>query len=1117
MDSIRLLIDRISTSLAIVAEKIAIENSAEKPGLNIFLEAVYLQVFNVLYDTNFKSVSSKNKTMKAIDGIDKKKKFMVQITSRVTNETIENTIRATITNKLHLDYDRLVFVFLKKKKKYSPSFRKRIEKLTNGKLVFDFENDIYDHAEFYNKLVQEQDFEKAKKINEILDQKLGFLPESKQIGFNSISVSFHKEELRNVYFLVDKILREGINVFITSQELYKTFVKNQHRFSEYLIHVQEGQNIDFVNKTVLVLSNNHISKMYPKQGQHRCYIFSCAIDNDNKFEVISFDEFINTKLIEDATFKSFRFLDSENLDYKTKNIIGDFISEPDHRSYNIENIKKEVIRVFSNFEFVTNYEELPFTILKFQMFDQTDYLLYFLIFKKDYNLTMAKEIFDSKYRKDIGEKIHILVPKKEDQKTRRRILNVQSTFAGLKVSYIDEFLYDRNFRQVIQEPMLKIDDFVSPVIRDHEGVSQLSDIIHWITDDSTSTVAVIKAAGGVGKTTLCEKIHDKLINEYDRYVVIFIDAKTYIKKFKYRSFLDQTEYDLYNIFKECHPHARIIDKNSFYVNYSLGNIIIIFDGIDEIISTIPLFNITTFLQKLENVTDIIGKGKIIVNCRDTYIEDVRKYYNEESESSLSNVVFYELLSFNKKLAEEYFSKHFDPIKVKTCLKLLLDFKSSDIIDEKKYIFPPFILEIIVLIVNGDFVYHELDTSFNSKLLIKDIDLDFIIYRVCSREINKKKDYGFTLTVDEQVQFMTELAVGEKGTINQNEFIKVLNKIGLKDRPEEVSKGLFDHPFLYKVNGKHQFRFGFLESHFKSVAIFNILRNTGETIFNDKILELFSEELSYDSYSFKSVKEKMGALNGNKKSFINNAKLVLSQIYSFPYFNEKTKLRAISNLTLLYISFGKTKDERRDIIHSLFKEGIALKNICLIDVPDKIDLILDFSNLWFTKSYIENYKNFFACNFSDTTYFDESCYISKVYNPELNYEKLSVSSSNFDKNIKGDNSAYKFIRFIENEGRSTKVFFEDFLRLFEANNKMTHRINKTRIYDLKFEYNVTQKIVKSLIQSSILTKETDFELFLNERLMAKVYKFLKQDLPFAQLNKAQKILEKLIAENSEQID
>ena len=312
-------------------------------------------------------------------------------------------------------------------------------------------------------------------------------------------------------------------------------------------------------------------------------------------------------------------------------------------------------------------------MLEFKFEGFPDMSMYYLLLEKNYILTNVKEKIDTKFKEIKKDRIVVLAPKDPLQKTDRRLENLKKTLGTKKVNYFADHFFEKTLKKEEKTPLLYINDFVDPLIRyQNQNIDGIEAIINWITVSSKSSIAMISGQGGLGKTTLCKKIHDKLIEEENNYHVIFISSSQFIKQFMKIDFNNEQEYDIYNLYQIGSPESiSILDRKSFEINYELGNLLIIFDGIDELISTIPSFTLESFLKNVSKIEAGIGRGKIIVNCRDTYIEDYLE--NLDSESSYEMDIF-QLLPFSKDEAEEYFEMHFQqPRKIKNGLKLLDDF------------------------------------------------------------------------------------------------------------------------------------------------------------------------------------------------------------------------------------------------------------------------------------------------------------------------------------------------------------------------------------------------------------------------------------------------------------
>ena len=97
-----------------------------------------------------------------------------------------------------------------------------------------------------------------------------------------------------------------------------------------------------------------------------------------------------------------------------------------------------------------------------------------------------------------------------------------------------------------------------------------------------------------------------------------------------------------------------------------------------------------FLADFTILEETIGKGKLIINCRDIYINELLFSDNEFQKRHK----IFNLLKFNRDLVTKYFKEYFnnDVKKVNDSTKLL-DYFYEDINGEE-FIYSPFLLEII---------------------------------------------------------------------------------------------------------------------------------------------------------------------------------------------------------------------------------------------------------------------------------------------------------------------------------------------------------------------------------------------------------------------------------------
>lgn len=598
-----------------------------------------------------------------------------------------------------------------------------------------------------------------------------------------------------------------------------------------------------------------------------------------------------------------------------------------------------------------------------------------------------------------------------------------------------------------------------------------------------------------------------LLEDHERTIVIFIDAAQYIDVFKRKRKGNngEAEYDLYNIFKACHPHANIIDKNSFYVNYSLGNIIIIFDGIDEIISTITAFSLRKFLATLEALKLIIGKGKILINCRDVYVSDLLKLYNNET----NNLQIYELLPFDEDLATKFFLKNFKKTElVKSCLKLAKEF-FPDSKFEGQYKYPPFILEIILHIVDQDFDYREINADLNSSLLQFNEIFDTIVFKICNREIIKKEKNGFQLDTDNQIRFLCYLAIEEKGEIETENFTNILSKIGVHDRINEVAKGLQDHPLIVNSgdNNIHKFRFDFFKTNFKALGILNLLNSQIDLPVSQTFVNTIAFECNFNSVTSKIIIDKLITMKVDIEKLVINAKDIISKAIQISKQENgqigQVQKKFVSNIFLLILKVAEqNRLDSKDIIMGLFGDSNhQIQNFYLIDIPQDSGIVLNLSDLYISNSEINNFQNFFYSQANADTYFDNSCTIDNVYINKISSKSFKLSIDNFDKNINGDNSVFRILNLQNNPEIDLKRYFKEYLKAFYSLRQFKTEVFEKAINIIEDDFvtlNLLTEILKS--QNVVIGVENGL-VIINDRLKFKIIKFLSQGILFSELSRS----------------
>lgn len=1105
--NLRTLHDKLSTNLSLAKNKFEIENSVNNQSLNIQFEPVFLEILNLIFDYELENSNTKNSNFPGIDGIDLKNKKMVQITSTFSFEKIESTINQILKNNFYNDFEELYFIFLKGKKKLNRDSIDKIEKLINGKFKFNVKENCIDPIDIYRLLTTSPDFEKAIKSNKLLENVLFGFNNNSNDRFDYIGLSFDDEELKSVYILAKTIIKSGINIVTSSQALYELFKEEKSKWIDGLIFINNQINTQFVTKFVFVVSKQHILKNIDTENP-TCKIFKESTTKNIKPLLLTFSDF--TDNISKKAYKNPRTISINNT-IKIEEIVHNFFLEKPILKFSFENIKEVLKSLFPAFKLltITNSDEKSFCIYNFSYGNS---VINFLIFNHEYKRSYVVNKFNKDYKSKYSTNLFILVPKDYNQTTNIRLKSLNEFFPNNnQIFFIDEYLYDNSLKEIEQNNLLLNEVFISPFFKIGNDIEKLDDILHWIMNEEDSPVAFIIGSGGDGKTTICQKIHDEIINDFDKSIVVFLDAHSYIAEIRQREKIDNWRFDLQTVFEISNTQIGNLDLKTFKSNFTFGNITVIIDGIDEVISTLPNFNLKDFLEDFNTLKDEIGRGKLIINCRDLYIDELTK----SDENFQNKYKIYNLLKFNAELAEKYFKKHFhsNDKKVRECIKLLNEFYDKTV--DEFYRYSPFVLEIISTIVENDFDYEEIEYFFESKILLKNNNNDYLIYKICKREIAKKDSHGFTISVDDYVRLLCLISIEKNGYFDNDDFNLFLRKLNIDLSADKVRNSLRDNPFFHLDNDKYRFRFDFYNSVFKSNAIFAKILFEESFELTDSFISIISEELNYNSIVFEGVKNKFKDSGLTDKDLIQKVKNLIFKIigkdnnvldgsgYSY------NKKLAISNLILLLTTVKTSNYNVTEIICLLFadenfnrKDLIAINNLYLIDIPAITNFKVDFSKMYLTNSAIENYSNFLECTFDEDTFFDNTCSISKINSENIDIKKCTISKNNFDNFIlTSDNSLYKAVNLIDFGGESLLNYLRKYFRIFIKGNKVTEKIN---VKSLPVNESINMSIYELnaiLLDCSIFTEVNKDEVTINPSKKLKILNFINQNMTFSELNKA----------------
>ncbi|MBC7947057.1 MAG: SMEK domain-containing protein [Chitinophagaceae bacterium] len=1115
MENMRALLNRLSKNVGTLTHMVRTENKAGDTSLNVHLEGLVIKIMNIVYGFNFTTANETIFNNAAVDAYDRSNRVIAQITSTFTTTKITDTLSKALKNGYQDSYDRLIIVFLSEKGSLSDPTRTKIKKLTNGEISFDPTNDLIDLNDIYSKLAHEQDAKKILDVLAIMEQYLYYTPVDKAVGFYAVSICFHDEEIENAYLITNFLLQKSINVYTESAKLYDLVKKREHGYSDYLLFYQDPKQSIPINFCLPVLSTGFVIRQI-QSGDAWSPLLQTAIEFEDPIYAISFNRYIkDIEKVNRPQFKASQFVTRDTFDDKIQELITSSQVANFQEYVTNEDVIEHIRNKNPNFQLEEQFDEEGYTLLNFCLKEHTTVTLKYLLLNRTANIPVCAAHFHSKFKDQYRKNLSILMHK-EAERVRKKTELVQANFQTSSIIFIHDLFSDKIEQTFHPRRLLEPSEYVSPIFRQNTKLQMISDILNWIAYNATSFVGIIHGAGGVGKTTASEIVHDTIVSAFDssssgRKYVLFIEAKSYIDAFSTRSNLDLSKYDLYTIFRNCHPQGNELREADFYLNYAIGNLIIIFDGVDEIVSTLPYFNLTDFLVNLEKVRQKLGRGKILINCRDAYISTLKDYYDLEE---LRKIQFFELLPFNEDLATSFFRMYFaDDAKVHDCIRLAKEFHPENG-DKKEFKFPPFILQVIVQIVDSDFRYTEIDLEFKSSILLNTDYSDLLIFKVCKREYFKKEQHGFQLNVDDQVKFLCALAIEEKGEGKDDQFLYLLRRVGITDRIAEVADSLRDHPFLSpQLDGQYSFRFEFMNINFKAIAIFNLLISKNQFAITERLLTVIGTECHYNTPLSAALTHKAIHCDIKFEDCLLQSKEFFDSILKFnpqnDYFLSSLKKKCICNLFIVIVNSKPSYITNNEVIDALFTDGNKLvKNFYLYDIPADASFRMEFSNLIFTSSEIDNFAHFFSCPFNKETLFDDTCRISNVTNEKINLKQITATDQNFDKNIQGDNSIFRTLSRKAGSEIDMNLLFKAYFKPFFKNRTFENDFPASYINLPPHVPFKVQSITKCLQDNDIIDSFNNGLIHLNSRYVTKLHKFIDEGLIFKELNKTMQAVRKI---------
>ncbi len=610
-------------------------------------------------------------------------------------------------------------------------------------------------------------------------------------------------------------------------------------------------------------------------------------------------------------------------------------------------------------------------------------------------------ILENKLLEQTGTKI-ILVDKLNKDKgmvDKKRIEKLfQDEFSDIEVYYLEEFalkkLYNDLFDpDIFHNSEFDIKDFIRPYTDKSEDKDAVDLLNEWYRHKG-EPLLVMKGMGGIGKTTVIKYFLDSLHKNHrgkDDTNILFINSHDIINEIMKNPKIEDI-FDFYRITAEKNDIVKKFDKKLLQLSIDNGNMIIILDGLDEVIAKIgSKFDINRFIEAIFNdYSGNLEKAKILITCRDYFWDEHTQHPNIKTIA---------LKPFDKKMTEQYFEFYFNdsPSKLKKAMSLATDFSKKNTA-KGKVTYIPYILDMI-----KEGILMDVDSSeqVQSNILLKKDNInDFLVGKVCEREILKLDN----LPIDEQINILIRMAVKYNGALLDEHFIEFESTFDASSQTNLINK-FKSHPLLEfnNASGSLKFRYDFFNEYFKNIKLAIFLNKGDFEKIDEDIIEILIQHISYDGSLMKDLAKRLNDIDYEEFK-ISILELLTEKLYKIDNLDESKRKRLSSSLfiLLLVLSPASNTEARTELLKELFEdegEKNKIKNLYLINLhtsgADKP--IFNFSDLKFTQCHFENYEYFTGCECNSDTFFTESIFMSPLHiegvNPTIRLKNIDTNTCN----------------------------------------------------------------------------------------------------------------------------
>ncbi|EJG1641866.1 hypothetical protein CGI03_09470 [Vibrio parahaemolyticus] len=596
--------------------------------------------------------------------------------------------------------------------------------------------------------------------------------------------------------------------------------------------------------------------------------------------------------------------------------------------------------------------------------------------------------------------------------------------------YIWDYCIDEEFKT--KNPPDIIDFYTNQemVDGDKTNSSAVDFLYENVTSTPDSSAKLIIGSGGIGKTSLCLSLVNKLIrNKSEQFLTIFIqaeDIRKYLEENKINSYKIDSIFDVYELQAKYLNHKYLFDKKTLELSIACGNIIIVIDGLDELSSIFRNnFDIESFLTSIKNLHNELGTSRVILTSRDDTII---------TTSMLERLTIdkYELLGFKDTNCKSYLNRRFRAYdnKEEMVSSIMNQVEGSSLIGENRIV--PFFIDVIATVYEENIEESEgAEINISSNMVpypsLNELT-DHLVFAIFEREKTRQK---FHLEPKEMVELFCSInaELGDNWKVSK---VKEVLRIYYDQNADGLFKCIVKNPILKMKADKVEFKYDFLHSYFNSLYLFS---NYNNRIPDSTFIKILSN-ISPKSSEFKDLKR---YFTNNSNEFILVSKSLVDHLkkkaVSEQEGSDLTKLgerersrAAIENIILLLCNIcGFKKANFSNNVKSLYGvgdsgtiEGLFIKG----DLPP-----FDFSGLTVFKSKFRHYSKFLQSNFEKSKFI--YCEFDGCHNDS--YQKTSLLEAELDKDTCVINDLSETYSMLSNRSEENERLLlndaEKFLRSF----------------------------------------------------------------------------------------